>query len=367
MGLKAGIIGLPNVGKSTVFNSLTRGRAAAANYAFTTIEPNIGTVVVPDERLGALSSFFPMEKAVPTTFEFIDIAGLVKGAHRGEGLGNQFLSHIREVDALIHVVRVFTDDNVAHVHGVSDPLADISVVEAELMLADLESVSKRLPKIEKKAVLKVEGDIEKEYGILKRCEEALKRETPLRSLDFTPEEHQVLKPFGFLTLKPVLFLANVDEDHDPAVSEPSIEAISTYASDKKADVLVYSARLEDELSELESDERRKMLEELELASAGGLETLIEESLALLGLKTFYTVENKLHRAWLFRSGMRAPECAGIIHSDFEKGFIRAETIHFDDLVAAGSYARAKETGKIRSEGKQYEVRDGDIITFRFNT
>jgi GTP-binding protein YchF len=366
MPLTAGIVGLPNVGKSTLFNAITKAGALAANYPFATIEPNVGVVLVPDKRLDIIADIVQPKKIVPTTFEFTDIAGLVKGASKGEGLGNQFLSHIREVDAIIHVVRCFEDPNVTHVDGTVDPVRDIETIDIELIFADLEIVEKRLPKIEKKAKLKVEKEMVFEFDLLKRIHEHLLDNKPIRQLDLTEDEEKQIKSYGFLTQKKALYVANIaEEDLTDNVVNPHTQTLIDYAKEENSDVILISAKIEAELSDLDDDDKAMYLEELNLVSSG-LDRLIQKSYTLLGLKTFFTAGPQEVRAWTFKTGMTAPECAGIIHTDFQKGFIRAETLKYNDLITYGSMAKAKEAGKVSSEGKNYIVEDGDIMLFRFN-
>lgn len=366
MPLTAGIVGLPNVGKSTLFNAITKAGALAANYPFATIEPNVGTVLVPDERLQRISALVKPKSLVPTTFEFTDIAGLVKGAHEGEGLGNQFLSHIRSVDAILHVVRCFEDENVTHVDGSVDPIRDIETIEIELIFADLDVVNKRLPKIEKKAQMKVDDSIKEEYDLLKRIHETLMDNRPIRSLKLKPHDINVIKSFGFLTLKPMLYVCNIHED-DWLSGSLSVHAEKVFAlaQEQQAQAMTISAKIESELSTLDETDKQEMLESMGVIQSG-LDTLIQNSYELLDLQTFFTAGEKEVRAWTFQRGMKAPACAGVIHSDFERGFIRAETIAYDDFIEAGGLVMAKEKGKMRVEGKQYDVKDGDILLFRFN-
>ncbi len=366
MALTAGIVGLPNVGKSTLFNAITKAGAHAANYPFATIDPNVGIVDVPDQRLSDIASIFNPKEVIPTSFEFTDIAGLVKGASKGEGLGNQFLSHIREVDAIVHVVRCFDDTNVMHVDGSVDPIRDIETINTELIFSDLDIVEKRLPKIEKKAQLKVDKDIEREHRLLKTIHETLMDARPIRTLDFNKDEINLIKSYGFLTLKPLIYVCNVSEDM--MVSEASNQYVDTvfdYAEKEHAQAITISAQIEAEMSALEDDEKLEYLHDLGLYESG-LDRLIHESYQLLNLRTFFTAGEKEVRAWTFKNGMTAKQCAGVIHTDFEKGFIRAETIAYDDLIHYGSMIKAKEAGKMRLEGKEYRVKDGDILLFRFN-
>ena len=366
MALTAGIVGLPNVGKSTLFNAITKAGALAANYPFATIEPNVGTVLVPDERLKNIAKIVQPKKIIPTTFEFTDIAGLVKGASKGEGLGNQFLSHIREVDAIIHVVRCFEDDDVTHVDGAINPLRDVETIDIELIFADLEIVEKRLPKIEKKALLKVDSEIIEEFKVLKRIYEQLMDNLPIRQLELTQNEIKRIKSYGFLTMKPIVYVGNIsEEDLVSNHLNHHAEALIKKAKEDGSEVIFISAKIEAELSELEVDDKLEYLKELGLPHSG-LDQLITKSYQLLGLQTFFTAGEKEVRAWTFRKGMKAPACAGVIHSDFEKGFIRAETIAYHELMSYQSMQKAKEAGRVRSEGKTYVVKDGDILLFRFN-
>ena len=366
MALTAGIVGLPNVGKSTLFNAITKAGAHAANYPFATIDPNVGIVDVPDERLHKIADIVQPKSLVPTSFEFTDIAGLVKGASKGEGLGNQFLSHIREVDAIIHVVRCFDNADIPHVDGSVDPVRDIDTIHTELVYADLDIVEKRLPRIEKKAKLKVEKDTVLEYDLLKSIHEALLENRPIRDMSLTKDEKNQLKSYGFLTLKPMLYVANISEEALVSGEENDhVKKLYALAKDQNAEAITISAQIEAELSELDSEDKVAYLDDLGL-DAAGLDRLIQRSYTLLNLKTFFTAGEKEVRAWTFKEGMTAPQCAGIIHTDFQRGFIRAETMTYEDLVAYGSMQKVKEAGKMRLEGKEYVVKDGDILLFRFN-
>lgn len=364
MGLTAGIVGLPNVGKSTLFNAITKKNILAANYPFATIDPNVGIVTVPDKRLEYLVEKEIPEKVVPTSYEFIDIAGLVKGASKGEGLGNKFLSHIREVDAICEVVRCFEDSNITHVEGNVDPIRDIEIINLELVFCDLEVVENRLGKIEKKAVTTKDKEALKEVDVLKRIKEALENNIPARRLEYTEEEEKIIKNYSLLTKKPIIYMANVSED-DIVMGNSYVKEVEEYASKEGAKVVMLSAKVESELSELDDESKEMFLTDLGL-SESGLDKLITATYDLLGLATFFTAGKDECRAWTFKKGMKAPECAGIIHTDFEKGFIRAEVTSFDDYKEFGGEKEAKEAGKMRLEGKEYLMQDGDIVFFRFN-
>lgn len=365
MSLTAGIVGLPNVGKSTLFNAITRSQVEAANYPFATIDKNVGVVEVPDQRLYDLASLFNPKKTIPTTFEFTDIAGLVKGAASGEGLGNKFLSHIREVDAIVHVVRCFKNDDVIHVEGSVDPIRDIEIIDVELALADLASVQSRIDKVTRKAKSNDKVALA-ELEVLQKCVQPLNEGKRIYGLEFNDEEKQILKGFHLLTNKPVIYVANLAE-HEIAHphDNPHFNAVSDYAKTHQALVIPISARIEEEISMLEEDEKAMFLEELGIQQSG-LDQIIVASYDILNLKTYFTAGPQEVRAWTFTAGMKAPECAGIIHSDFEKGFIRAEAYHIDDILVYKTESALKDAGKLRVEGKAYEVKDGDVLHFRFN-
>ncbi|MDD9148481.1 redox-regulated ATPase YchF [Sporolactobacillus sp. CQH2019] len=365
MSLTTGIVGLPNVGKSTLFNAITQAGAEMANYPFCTIEPNVGIVSVPDKRLDKLTEMYHPKKKIPTTFEFTDIAGLVKGASKGEGLGNQFLATIRQVDAISHVVRCFDDKNITHVSGKIDPIDDIETINLELILADMEQINKRLDRTEKLAKQKEKQAII-EFSALQKLKEAFDAGEPARHVALTDEEETAVKPFNFLTKKPVLYVANISEDDLLAPDDNAyVQAVRDYAEKDGSEVVVISAKIESEIAELEGEEKKVFLQDLGLETSG-LDRLIAQSYRLLGLATYFTAGEKEVRAWTFRKGTKAPQAAGIIHSDFERGFIRAEIVSYEDLVAAGSELAAKEQGHLRLEGKDYVMQDGDIVNFRFN-
>ena len=364
MALTAGIVGLPNVGKSTLFNAITKAGALAANYPFATIDPNVGIVEVPDTRLNKLTEMVEPKKTIPTTFEFTDIAGIVKGASKGEGLGNKFLSHIREVDAICQVVRAFDDENVTHVAGRVNPLDDIEVINMELVLADLESVEKRLPRIEKMARQK-DKTAEMEFRILSRIKEALEEGNPVRILDFNDEDQKYVNQAQLLTSKKMLYIANVGEDEIGDDENDKVKTIREYAAKEDSEVIVISAKIEEEIATLDDEDKEMFLEDLGIEEPG-LDRLIRTTYDLLGLSTYFTAGVQEVRAWTFRQGMTAPQCAGIIHTDFERGFIRAEVTSYDDYVEHGGEQGAKEAGKQRLEGKDYIMKDGDIVHFRFN-
>jgi len=365
MSLTAGIVGLPNVGKSTLFNAITKKNILAANYPFATIDPNVGVVVVPDERLDFLNNLYNPKSLVPTTFEFTDIAGLVKGASNGEGLGNKFLSHIREVDAICEVVRCFENTDIIHVHDVVDPIRDIEIIEVELILADLEVVENRFNKIGKKASLSKDKDVQKEAAILTKLKETLEKNIPIRRIELTDEEKLYIKPFNLLTSKPIIYVANVSEDDLLIGDNKYIEKVREYAKKDNAEVVVICAKVESDLCDMDTEEKNMFLNELGV-SENGIDKLIKASYTLLGLKTFFTAGEDECRAWTFKNGMKAPQCAGIIHTDFERGFIKAEIMSYEDLKKEGSEKTVKEAGRMRLEGKEYIMQDGDICYFRFN-
>lgn len=365
MGLTAGIVGLPNVGKSTLFNAITKKNILAANYPFATIDPNVGIVTVPDKRLEFLEDLYLPESLVPTTFEFTDIAGLVKGASVGEGLGNKFLSHIREVDAICEVVRCFDDANITHVEGGVDPIRDIEIINVELMISDLEVIDNRINKVEKKATKSNDKEAKFEYEILVKIKEALLKNIPVRRLTFNDEELKMIKSFSLLTSKPIIYMANIDEKEINAPENEYVLKVRQYASQEGAEVIVVCAKIESELSELNEDDKTMFLQEMGIEESG-LDKLIRATYDLLGLATYFTAGEKEVRAWTFKKGMKAPECAGIIHTDFERGFIRAEVMSFEDLKKYGNEKSVKEAGRLRLEGKEYAMADGDICHFRFN-
>ena len=365
MSLTAGIVGLPNVGKSTLFNAITKKNILAANYPFATIDPNVGVVTVPDKRLDVLNEMYIPDSLVPTTFEFTDIAGLVKGASTGEGLGNKFLSHIREVDAICEVVRCFEDENITHVEGGIDPIRDIEIINTELIISDLDIIENRISRIEKKAKTTKEKDVVAEYNLLVRIKEALNKNIPARFLEYTSDELAMIKAFNLITLKPFIYVANIKESEISFKENKYVEIVKEYAKKENAEVVVLCAKVESELSELPDDEKALFLEELGI-NQSDLDKLINATYHLLGLATFFTAGEKEVRAWTFKRGMKAPECAGIIHSDFQRGFIKAEVMSYDDLIECGSEKIVKEKGKMRLEGKEYVMQDGDICYFRFN-
>ena len=365
--MKLGIVGLPNVGKSTLFNSLTKAGAESANYPFCTIDPNVGVVTVPDERLNVLGEMYHTKKIIPAAIEFVDIAGLVEGASKGEGLGNQFLANIREVDAIVHVVRCFEDSNIVHVDGSIDPLRDIETINLELIFSDLEILERRISKAVRAA--RNDKTIAKELALMERIKAHLEDGKMAKSFDDIndEDEQQWLESYNLLTYKPVIFAANVAEDDlaDDGASNAGVQAVREYAKREDCEVFVVCAEIEQEIAELDDDEKSMFLEELGLKESG-LEKLIKASYSLLGLISYLTAGEPEVRAWTIKKGTKAPQAAGKIHSDFERGFIRAEIVSYDDLMACGTYNAAKEKGLVRLEGKDYVVQDGDIILFRFN-
>jgi hypothetical protein len=363
MSLKCGIVGLPNVGKSTLFNALTRAGIAAENYPFCTIEPNVGIVEIPDGRLAALAAIAKPHKVIPATVEFVDIAGLVAGASKGEGLGNQFLATIRETDAIAHVVRCFEDPNVVHVGGRIDPIGDVETINTELALADLAAVDKQITKVEKLARAGGDKEAQRAFAVLSKVRAALNEAKPARTVDLYDEERALLKPYFLLTMKPTLYVANVAEHGFE--NNPMLDQLRERAASENAPVVAISAALESQIADLDADDKAMFLDDMGMTEPG-LDRLIHAAYRLLGLQTYFTVGPKEVRAWTVRIGATAPQAAAVIHTDFEKGFIRAETIAYDDFVARKGEQGAKDAGKMRLEGKDYVVRDGDVMHFRFN-
>ena len=365
MSLTAGIVGLPNVGKSTLFNAITNQKILAENYPFATIDPNVGVVTVPDERMDELKKMYNPDRFIPTAYEFTDIAGLVKGASKGEGLGNKFLSHIREVDAIVEVVRCFDNGKIIHVDGNVDPVRDIETINLELAISDLDIINNRLDKVSKKARTTKDKDTLIEVEALEKAKKALEENKPLRQVDFSEEEEKLLKSYSFLTIKPIIYLANIDEEELGMEDNNYVKQVKEYAKLENAQVVSLCAKTEEDLSELDEADKQEMLEALGLDKSG-LDKLITVTYDILGLATYFTVGKDEVRAWTFRKGMNAKQCAGIIHTDFEKGFIRAEVMSYEDLIECGSELKVKEAGKARLEGKDYLMQDGDICHFRFN-
>jgi len=363
--MKLGIVGLPNVGKSTLFNAITKAGAESANYPFCTIDPNVGIVSVPDERLDKLADMYKPKKVTPTAIEFVDIAGLVKGASKGEGLGNKFLSHIREVDAIVHVVRCFDDPNIVHVDGSVGPARDIETINLELIFADMEMLEKRIDRVKKQSK-SGEKKYQEELALLESIQKHLESSQPVRTMNIDPEWERYVEQLFLLTSKPLLYCANIsEEDLKNPYENPYVKELMGCAEKENAEVLVICARIEEEIAQLDDDEKKMFLAELGIGESG-LDRLIKASYKLLGLISFLTAGETEVRAWTIKKGTKAPQAAGKIHSDFERGFIRAEIVAYDDLIKAGSYTAAKEQGLVRSEGKDYVMKDGDVTLFRFN-